>query len=715
MKINVLPQSIANMIAAGEVVERPASVVKELVENSVDAGAKTVTVEIQKGGMTYIRVTDDGCGIAPDEAETAFLRHATSKIQTKEDLNSIYTLGFRGEALASIAAVARVDMFTKTKDNTFGRSLSVEGGTVLENEEAGCGDGTTIIVRDLFFNTPARMKFLKNDATETGYVTDTVNKLILSHPEVKIRLIVNGRQSVASSGDGKLLSAIYSVYGKDYPRHMNEVEYAQDGIEVAGFVGDSSLSRKDRRQQVFFINGRYITSKIIASALSEAFQNTVMVGKHPVAVLMIKVNGNFVDVNVHPTKMEVRFSDDKKVYHSIYWAVKNALSSKKYVPSVDTGKSGTFDADILKIRSEASKVKNEATQLDINLLRDSFFAPKSTEESKGTDEVQAIGRSESAKSKEDAQKIDCADIKKETPEQKETKSQTSLGNDLPKTDPERVLPNDEQISDHIKNNAFFSGEFANNLRSPTEKHGYNNPIQKSETTEKTTALKQEKPLNDSEGSKKSENPSEEPGLQPAPQYPKLKCGVDFKLIGQVFATYIIVQKENEMIIIDQHAAHERIYFEQLLDEYRQKTISSQRLLLPVTVSFEASQFPTVYENIDFFESLGFECEEFGENTLVVRAYPASIGDADIADTLLSVAELIDGNCVDIKKTLIEEALHTMACKRAIKGNRVLEKNEMEALAEKVLSFEAINTCPHGRPICVSMTKYEMEKQFKRIV
>ena len=723
MKINVLPQSIANMIAAGEVVERPASVVKELVENSVDAGAKNITVEIQKGGMTYIRISDDGSGISPEDAPTAFLRHATSKIKAEEDLNSIYTLGFRGEALASIAAVAKVDMFTKTRDNTFGRCISIEGGEIIENEEAGCGDGTTIIVRDLFFNTPARMKFLKNDSTETGYVTDTVNKLILSHPEVKIKLIVNGRQTVSSAGDGRLISAIYAVYGKDYQKNMTEVSYAEDGIEVTGYVGNSSLSRKDRRHQVFFINGRYISSKIMASALSEAFQNTVMVGRHPVAVLMVKVMGSFVDVNVHPTKMEVRFSDDKKVYSSVFWAVKNALSAKKYVPEASVTSHGESAKDELKIRAEAAKVKNEATQLDINFLRDSFFSPKPEE-----------------KKVEPQHKTDA--LSKEPPKDLGDNSSKTL--EVSFDDAE-----EKEISGRIKSNTFFTDSSPITLKAPAPKRGYEKEEDaEGETTKKDTLLNPEsKDINRSPESEPDSyddlsvtddklKPEDVPSAKeaedkvpdialnqdihstkevPVTSKPTLKCGVDFKLIGQVFATYIIVQKENEMIIIDQHAAHERLYFEELVEDFRKKTMNSQRLLLPVTVNFEPSRFPLVCENLSFFEELGFECEEFGECTIVVRAYPASLGDADIADTLISVAGLIDSNCVDIKKTLAEEILHTMACKRAIKGNRILEKEEMEALAEKVLSFDSINTCPHGRPICVSMTKYEMEKQFKRIV
>ena len=703
MKINVLPQSIANMIAAGEVVERPASVVKELVENSIDAGAKSVTVEIKMGGMAYIRITDDGCGIEPDEVETAFLRHATSKISKEEDLNAIYTLGFRGEALA------RVDIFTKTKANDFGKCVSIEGGEIISSDEAGCADGTTLIVRDLFFNTPARMKFLKSDATETGYVTDTVNKLILSNPSVSIRLIVNGRQTVISSGDGKLENAVYSVYGKDYPRHMSEVSYSDDGIEVTGLVGNSTLARKDRRQQVFFINGRYISSKVISAALSEAFQNVVMVGKFPVAVLMIKVSGNFVDVNVHPTKTEVRFSDDKKVYQAVYWAVKNSLSSKKYVPEIEIKKKDSQNAAAVAKAGEA-KVKNESTQIDINFLRDSFFASMNKDADAHMEETKA-------EKKETAPEVKATEKKS---------SQKPVSASVPKEKKEEKISEitSEEISSHIKNNAFFSKDGMLNLRSEPTISYETTKDEKKEQPEIITA-KDEKPTPGSVA--KTEDISSVSAELTSEKETEQDCeikenpinlpvpGVDFRLVGQIFATYIIVQKGDEMLIIDQHAAHERMYFEELLKEAKEKQISSQRLLIPVTVSFEPQKFPLVCENLSFFEDLGFECEEFGESAIVVRTYPASIGDADIKDTVLSIADLIDKNCVDIKKTLMEDALHTMACKRAIKGNRVLEKAEMESLVQKVLGFDYINTCPHGRPICVSMTKYEMEKQFKRIV
>ncbi len=725
MKINVLPQTIANMIAAGEVVERPASVVKELVENSIDAGAKSVTVEIKNGGMTYIRVTDDGCGIAPDEAETAFLRHATSKIKTEEDLNAIYTLGFRGEALASIAAVSRVDLFTKTKECDFGICLSIEGGEVISKDDAGCSDGTTIIVRDLFFNTPARMKFLKSDKTESGYVTDAVSKLILSHPEVKIKLISNGKQVSSSRGDSKLLSAIYSVYGKDFPSHMIPVEYSDEGISVTGFIGDQEVSRKDRRGQVFFINSRYITSKIISASLGEAFQNFLMSGKFPMAILNINVSGNFVDVNVHPTKIEVRFSDDKKVYHSIYWAVKNALTSQKHIPDVSLSKDRAQE----KIREEIIKEKNKATQIDINLLRDSFY-----------------------KSPQDVSE----DIRKEQPSTKHQNHFEKLSDPQPEKPKCEVDTRDkiEDISDHIKNNVFFSGKIPGLLR--------NSPVSKNEDS---PMIKKEA-IPSSDGKDMGENPQNDPLADVKPQEfredmqfgkkentfgefvetskdvsvkdadtiskkedatdsaadfqkekqspPQKIAGVDFSVIGQVFATYILVQMDKKLLIIDQHAAQERLFFEDLLKDYESKEIYSQNLLIGETVNLDPITFPLVWEKEEFFTSLGFELERFGENTVLIRSVPAILQDSNPGDTFREILALLEKGCANITKTLLEDVLHTMACKRAIKGNQILTRKEMESLSEKIISLDYINTCPHGRPICISMSEYEMEKQFKRV-
>ncbi len=698
MKINVLPQSIANMIAAGEVVERPASVVKELAENSVDAGAKSITVEIKKGGMSYIRISDDGCGIAPDEVATAFKRHATSKIKTEEDLNAIYTLGFRGEALASIAAVAKIDIFTKTKENKFGYSLSLEGGEIIEEDEAGCPDGTTIIVRDLFFNTPARMKFLKNDATETSYVTDSVNKLILSHPEVAVKLIVNGKVSVASSGDGNLMSAVRAVFGRDYISHLTPLDFEEGGIKVTGCVGSNALARKDRRQQVFFINGRYVKSKIISASLSEAYQNVMMVGKYPVAVIYITLSGNFVDVNVHPTKTEVRFSDDKKIYNAVFWAVKNSLSAKKYVPEIDLAKKKEYE-EALKVRKDISKEKNSAVQMDINLLKDTY--------------TQNLGKEISKANSEDGK--------------------TSSAN-VPKKTEEKIT---QEINSHIENKSFFSIDELSCLKQdppkpcPDDEKQADISVFKEETTEHH-GFKAEKseasPLPDEVKPHNEQTKIDIGILQDAPKAtddfacaatkpakPILRANIDFKIVGQIFDTYIIVQKDNEMLIIDQHAAHERLYFEELVEEYRKKTIESQLLMVPVTVDFDAVKFNLAMENINLLSSLGFECEEFGASSLIVRSVPFAMPEDEIKDSICEIMALIEKGTNDIKKSYMEDVLHTMACKRAIKGGTHLGTKEMETLCEKVLAFDSINTCPHGRPIMTSMTKYELEKNFKRIV
>ena len=688
MKINVLPQSIANMIAAGEVVERPASVVKELAENSVDAGAKSVTVEIKKGGMSYIRITDDGCGIASEEVLTAFKRHATSKIRTEEDLNAIYTLGFRGEALASIAAVSRMDIFTKPKEQSFGYSASLEGGEVTEFGEAGCPDGTTITVRDLFFNTPARMKFLKSDATETSYVTDSVHKLILSHPEVAVKLIVNGKVTVSSPGDGNILSAIRTVFGRDYISHMNEVSYSEDGIEVKGYAGTNAIARKDRRQQVFFINGRYVKSKIMSAALGEAYQNTVMVGRFPVAVISVNVSGAFVDVNVHPTKIEVRFSDDKKIYNSVYWAVKEALSAKKYVPQIEISKTKE-NQELINVKKQISKEQNRAKQVDISFLKDVYEAP-SKEPYENNSAVPAD--------------IETVPSKKESAPGNENKSESVA----------------ELLKNRINENTFFAREDVTSFKSSgTDVSSY---VQKSKQEDSPIQIPQppaeavhyeETETKDIKKEVISEEVSEVITAQE--QKPKLKCGVDFAIVGQIFNTYIIVQKGNEMIIIDQHAAHERIYFEELIEEYKTKGIKSQVLLMPVTVDFDPVSFGIVADNFDTLASLGFECEEFGMSSIIVRSVPAVMSDSEIRDTVTDIVSLLSKGTSDIKKTLMEDVLHTMACKRALKGNTNIGEEEMKTLAEKVLSFESINTCPHGRPIITSMTKYELEKNFKRIV
>ena len=677
MRINVLPSEIANMIAAGEVVERPASVVKELAENSIDAGAKSITVEIKKGGMTFIRISDNGCGIPSDQVETAFLRHATSKIATSDDLNSIYTLGFRGEALASIAAVARIDIFTKPREQSFGYSVSVEGGSITDSFEAGCADGTTITVRDLFFNTPARMKFLKNDATETSYVTDVVNKLILSHPEVAIHFINNGKTVVRSPGDGKLISAIYTVFGKDYVKHMTPVNYSDESVTVEGYAGNSAIARRDRRHQIFYINGRNITSKLMSAACGEAYQNSLMTGKFPVVVLNVRLNTNLVDENVHPTKMEVRFSDDKKIYSAVYWAIKNALSGDKYVPEIKISHPEEQPKKVMV--APAYDIPGKGQNEQINMLRDSYISSVIKPASPPPTAKPAV------KEKEDVNTDRFETAKKETlsvqvpepvynKEPKETITESPKAEVAKKEEPATIPPVTENTSE----------EYTERFALPRE------PEQ--------------------------EVVAETPDVQPESETPQiLRANIDFKIVGQIFGTYIIAQMDNDMLLIDQHAAHERMYFESLMEDWKNKSFCPQILLLPITMDFSVVDFQLVMDNIPLFEELGFEIDAFGDHSIIIRQIPSAEDESIVEDTVSDIVRMLGENAVNIKTNIVSEALHTMACKRAVKGNRDLSMAEMESLVERVLAMPDINTCPHGRPIMPKMSKYSLEKQFKRIV
>lgn len=617
MPIRVLDKQIANLIAAGEVVERPASVVKELVENAIDAGATRITVEIQRGGMEYIRVTDNGRGIAADEVETAFLRHATSKIATGEDLESIHTLGFRGEALASIAAVARVEVLTRTADQTAGTSVVIEGGEVAEHTEAGCPVGTTMIVRHLFFNTPARMKFLKSDAAETGHVTDLMGKCMLCHPEVAFQYISGGKTAMQTPGDGDVLSAIHTVLGREYAQNMLEVNYHEAQLDITGYVGNFSLSRRDRRHQLFFLNGRNIVSRTISAAVSEGYKNAMMVGKFPVCVLHIACNPAFVDVNVHPAKLEVRFSDDKQVYNAVCWAIRNAITETKHIPEV-----------------KREPRNQPPVQVEIPII-----ARRTTE---------------------------------------------------PPPQARPVIREPEP------------------MRIPTAAGAYGTSMLQENTEVSAPQQLPEPPV------------TPEPQAEPAPAAmsaatPEPQANIDFTVAGQVFGTYILVQQADDLLLIDQHAAHERLCFEELLAEYHARQVNSQLMLLPVTVRLDAVELQTVLAHMPLFCDMGFDMDEFGDNQVIVRAVPAPLSDDEIVETIRELASLLRDHAQDADGLIAERALHTVACKRAVKGNHALTKPEMERLCERVLALPGINTCPHGRPIMIKMSKTELEKQFKRIV
>lgn len=698
-KINVLTEEVANMISAGEVVERPASVVKELVENSVDAGATSVTVEIKNGGMSYIRVTDNGGGIEKDDLKTAFLPHATSKIKNGADLAKIMTLGFRGEALASIAAVSSVEVFTKTKADNFGSLITVKGGKVIEEDETGCADGTTVIVRDLFFNTPARMKFLKKDSAETAYITDVMNKVILGNPSVAVKYISQSK-TVTSAGDGNLKNAIFAVYGADYAKNIIEVDYSDENIRVSGFIGNSQISRNTRAYQTFFINGRNFVSRALSAALSEGCKNTVMVGKFPFAVLNVEVNPAFVDVNVHPTKMEVRFSDDKKVFEAVYWAVKNALEKKRVVPEMKMP-----ERKLEKKKFDVPEGIKKSNQIDINLLRDAFVKPKESYRAENSD-------------------IKISDIKPDvkTEEIRTAKAEEHINkeekiSDVQKSAPSTEIPNNGRVTiDDLKPKADTK-----TLNDEGKCYPDDEFVRTASGAETFESLKKDaenfgaKPHTGAGANGAYDNVYDDEKTDEKITNTELKAGIDFRVVGQIFSTYIIVEKSGEMCVIDQHAAHERLYFEEFTEDYKNKSILSQIMLIPATVSLAPTLFETVSENKEFFASLGFEIDDFGDNVVIVRKIPAALEGCGIDGLIVEIAEILQNKSKVDLTDLSEISLHTMACKRAIKGNTPLSYKEMEDLVQKVYTLGNINTCPHGRPIEIKMSKKDLEKEFKRIV
>ncbi len=695
-KINLLDKSIYNMIAAGEVVERPASVVKELVENSIDAGSTSVTVEIKNGGMSYIRVSDNGCGMDKEDLKKAILAHATSKIKTKEDLDKIYTLGFRGEALASISAVSRVEIYSKMKDAPMGNMIAVEGGTITEESEAGCADGTTIIVRNLFFNTPARMKFLKKDSTESAYVTDVVNKIILGNTNISIRYIQGGGKVISSSGDGSLKNAIYAVYGKDYIKHLIDVSYQDDNVKVSGCIGDNLLSKPNRTYQSFFINGRSVVSRIMGQAILESYKNTLMTGKFPFCVLNIEINAHLVDVNVHPTKMEVRFSDDRKIFDAVYWACKNALAQKKVV----------MDMDIKKPQFHDAPNPREIEQTKINFLKDPYIkdGKEYVKDNKITNPLTTEKVSVSLDTKP-SYTMDKKVTKETIPVVTKTNAADDISQDFVMTGSGFVKKNDEtslEIRENIDN--LIAG-----YMSKTSVKKDDNKADVCNNEDLIDVKSKEK-----DQISVKEQPKEEKPVK-VPVGNEDNAGFGYKIIGQVFETYIIVQQGNEMLLIDQHAAHERIYFEELLKDYKEKSIQSQILLMPYTFEFSPGEYSSVIDNIEFFSSVGFDIEPFGINTVIIRKIPVDAGNVSVKELVLEMAEKLSKSKTLNPSDREYDALHTIACKKALKGNRILSTKEMEILYERVKALDNINTCPHGRPIEIKMTKYQIEKQFKRIV
>ena len=610
-KILQLDRHVADLIAAGEVVERPASAVKELVENAVDAGATQVTVEIQNGGMTYLRVTDNGCGIAPEDAPTAFLRHATSKLRTKEDLAAIGTLGFRGEALAAISAVSKIDLLTKTADHE-GVSLRVEAGQVLEQGPAGCPEGTTIVVRDLFYNTPARMKFMKRDTVESSHVAGVLQRQALAHPEVAFRLVKDGETVLQTAGSGDLHGTVYQVFGRQLAVDMLPVSGKWEEFSVSGFVTKPTATRGNRNYQRFFVNGRPVKSRLMTAAFEEAYENRLMSGRFPGCVLCLELPKQMVDVNVHPAKTEVKFANERAVFDCIRYGVMSALNKHPGRPEMQ-----------LKIEKPTPVPKQET------------FRTMNTEQFKVFTQTVA------------------------------QKPQTPVAPPVAKALESKPVVRQE-VQTPVKSEPAF--------RTATV---YTPPVQ------------------------------EEP-KQTELELPK---EIPYRVVGEVLNTYIIIEQGEEVLFLDKHAAHERILFEEL--KKANAPVMAQRLLTPLSVAVTVEEKAALLNDPALLEQFGYECEDFGDGTLLVRQIPADLDESQAESTLQELAaSLMEGATKD-PAALRDEMLHTIACKAAIKAGWHTEPKERDSLVKQVMTRDDIRYCPHGRPVMTTLTKKQLEKQFKR--
>ncbi|TYQ18218.1 UNVERIFIED_CONTAM: DNA mismatch repair protein MutL [Acetivibrio alkalicellulosi] len=664
--IVILDENTSNQIAAGEVVERPSSVVKELVENSIDAGSTNILVEISKGGISLIKVSDNGSGIQEDDVEIAFERHATSKIRNSYDLESILTLGFRGEALASIASVSVVELTTRVKNKPCGMYIRIRGGIVEETNQAGCPVGTTFIVKELFFNTPARFKFLKKDTTEAGYISDIVNRIALGNPHISFKLINNKNSVLHTPGNNDLLSTIFSLYGKETSRECLEVLYEDDKFKITGYAGKPSIARSNRNWQSIYLNGRYIKNKVISAAIDEAYKTFLLKNKFAFIVLNITVNPMLVDVNVHPTKMEVRFSNEQDIFRAVYHALNNALLSKSLVKN----------ADLLE-------KKNNIFKFEENI--------------KETDYVQQ--KMKTSFDMEASRKIDTENKTLEF-----AKSTSGFYNEYKNT---QSLCDDEievnSKSDEYIDTTIVKKEEVEKLCQPQILESKNVETKISQKEVESISFKK---VNEEKEDNHIEKPDDEVNKD---------ILVDSTIIGQVFSTYIILQNGENLILIDQHAAHERIVFENLKKKYYNKENLSQYLLSPVVLELTYQEISFIKEHNETLNKLGFIIESFGNNSVIIRTVPLLNELDSIKEVFLEILDLLMSKTKKDNICIEEEALYKMACKSAVKANVKLDKVGIGNILKELSQINNPYTCPHGRPTIIKITKYELEKMFKRIV
>lgn len=641
--INVLQPHVADMIAAGEVVERPASVVKELVENSLDAGAKNITVEIRGGGATYIRVTDDGCGMAPEDAGVAFLRHATSKLHDEKGLEAISTMGFRGEALAAISAVSKIELNTRRRGDASGTRVVLEAGDIQEMFAAGCPDGTTMTVRDLFYNTPARLKFLKSDRSEASACQLAALRCALGHPEVSIRFIKDRNEEFFTPGDGKQESCVYSLMGRDMATQMLRCTGENNGIRVTGFVSSPAYGKGNRSAQFFFCNGRFIKSQLLQAAVEQAYKNTLLTGRYPACALYIELGYGSVDVNVHPAKTEVKFSEERKVFDAVHYAVLSALAGERQTAEIKLSES----------TKKAVGAKPDFYQsMSAEKFRESgYAAPKPVQPQPAAVTATAVS----------SLRPPVSAATPVQPVQMSLRAEPAEYETEPKPENSRILP------------------------------------EKPEKSETVPAFSQDIPA------KAVEKPVQNVESRPIP---------DHKIVGEALKTYIIVEQDDKLILIDKHAAHERMIFDRLKAQERE--LMAQNLLIPVTIHPNGDDMDAITENAALLYELGFEIEPFGERELIVRAVPADMDAGDVPAAIEEICEkLRRGKCPDAQSAR-DEILHTVACKAAIKAGWDTHPKELEAVVDAVISGQ-VRYCPHGRPVSVTLTRKELDKQFKRIV
>lgn len=660
--IQVLDQITIDKIAAGEVIERPASIIKELVENAIDAGASAVTVEIKEGGISFIRITDNGCGIPKGEVPLAFLRHSTSKIRSVDDLSTVASLGFRGEALSSIAAIAQVELITKTKDEVTGTRYRIEGGAEKSIEDTGAPDGTTFLVHQIFYNTPARRKFLKTPMTEASHVSELMTRLALSHPEVSIQFINNGQEKLHTSGNGKLKDIIYHVFGRDIANNLLETNERIDGIQVQGFIGKPIISRGNRNYENYFINGRYVKSNIIAKAIEDAYKDFTMQHKYPFTALHFTMDGTDLDVNVHPTKMELRFSNQQGVYNFIYNALKQTLSEPELIPRVEL-------PEAKEVPVKAEKIVERKQEQPMTPVREERKTPV-IEEEKNLDYFMKKMRERVTAYHQQAVEV-------------------------------KPTPAPSVVQENVNYEALPASQVAA-VKQPVPEQ---RTVAKEPMPEQAVAPREEKSV----VTEKQLDFFEEKLLTK-------KAAQEYKIIGQLFETYWLVEFHEQLYIIDQHAAHERVLYEKTLRGMKDREFTSQYLSPPIILNLSMQEEEALNTHMDIFTNIGFEIEPFGGDSYAIRAVPDnlfSIAKRELFTEMLD--QLVDGIHSSLAPDIVAEKVASMSCKAAVKGNSRLSAAEVETLIGELLELENPYHCPHGRPTIIAMTKRELEKKFKRIV